>query len=63
MGSVCGASSASVQSAQGIAVLRRAMDLQKQEGQAVVQMLQTAGQVQQQAAPEPGKGSAVDVTA
>jgi hypothetical protein len=42
-------------------VLKQALQLQKQEGAAAVQMLQAAAQVQQ--AAEPGKGERVDVTA
>jgi len=59
---VCGAGSASVQTAQSLAVLKLAMQSQRREGDAAVQLLQAAGQVQQVAA-EPGKGERVDVTA
>lgn len=39
------------------------MQLQQQEGQAVVAMLQAAAKVHNVAAAEPGKGEQVDVTA
>ena len=48
---------------QSVAVLKQALQLQKQEGAAAVQMLQSAAQVQQVAAAEPGKGERVDLTA
>lgn len=39
------------------------MDLQKQQGEAALQMLQGAAQIQNVGAAEPGKGQRVDVTA
>lgn len=39
-------------------MLKQALDVQKQEGQAALQLIQTSAPVQ-----EPGKGGAVDVTA
>lgn len=44
-------------------MLKQAMELQKQQGQAALQMLQGAAQIQNVAAAEPGKGQQVDVTA
>ncbi|MBK8097350.1 MAG: YjfB family protein [Planctomycetes bacterium] len=56
--SACAACAASVHNAQSLAVLKQALDVQKQEGQAALQLIQTSTPV-----PEPGKGAAVDVTA
>ena len=57
-----GVSTAQVQNAQDIAVLKKAMDVQKLEGRASVALIETAGQVGQ-GANEPGKGHGIDVRA
>ncbi|MGE3175245.1 MAG: YjfB family protein [Planctomycetota bacterium] len=57
-----GVSTAQVQNAQDIAVLKKAMDVQKLEGQASVALIETAGQVGH-GAHEQGKGASVDVRA
>ncbi len=44
-------------------MLKQAMDLQQQQGEAALQMLQGAARIQNVAAAEPGKGQLVDVTA
>lgn len=47
-----------------VAVLGKVLNHQKQEGRAAVQMIAAAGEVAAaKGAPEPGKGSLVDVVA
>lgn len=61
LGSAAGGASAAVAAnATSIEVLKQALDAQKLQGQAAVQLIQTAGQV---GAQEPGKGTLVDARA
>ncbi len=46
-----------------IGLLAKALQQQKQTGQAALQLIDAGAPAPQQGAPEPGKGSLVDVTA
>lgn len=46
-----------------IGVLAKLLSAQKQDGIAANRLIETAGAVAQQGAPEPGKGAQVDVVA
>jgi len=59
VGGSCNACAAQVQSAQGLAVLRKAMDAQKLEGLAALRLIQAAPVPP----PPPGTGTVVDVQA
>lgn len=59
VGSTCSACAAQVQSAEGLAVLKKAMDAQKVEGQAALKLIQTAPVPP----AAPGTGTVVDVRA
>ncbi len=59
MTSAIGAAAGAVQSELSVAVARKALDVQEQQGQAAVELIQSAGT----SVPAGGKGSLVDVVA
>ena len=61
MGNACGAGAAPVKVGQGLLVLIKAMQAERAEGKAALQLIQTAAPAPR--ASEPGKGGRVDVTA
>ncbi len=64
VGSNAGAQAAQVQHTQSLAVLQKVMSAQKLEGQAALQLIDSAQQAQApRPAAEPGTGTVVDVTA
>lgn len=59
VGGTCSACEAQVQSAQGLAMLKKAMEVQKLEGQAALKLIEATPVPP----PAPGTGTRVDVQA